>query len=100
MSLSKLRELVKDREAWRSAVHGVTKSQTQPSDWTTAILNQVQICDNEHNYESIDSSSHFSKCVLICVVPDEHLEVHDMSGVAGLSSRGQYAKIEQEASQG
>ena len=28
MSLSKLREMVKDREAWRAAVHGVTKSQT------------------------------------------------------------------------
>ena len=28
MSLSKLRELVKDREAWRATVHGVTKSQT------------------------------------------------------------------------
>ena len=28
MSLSKLREIVKDREAWRAAVHGVTKSRT------------------------------------------------------------------------
>jgi len=28
MSLSKLREIVKDREAWDAAVHGVTKSQT------------------------------------------------------------------------
>ena len=28
MSLSKLQEMVKDREAWRTAVHGVTKSQT------------------------------------------------------------------------
>ena len=34
MNLSKLRELVMDREAWPTAVHGVTKSQTRLSNWT------------------------------------------------------------------
>ena len=34
-SLSKLREILKDKEAWGAAIHGVTKSQTQLSDWTT-----------------------------------------------------------------
>ena len=42
MSLSKLRDMVKDREVWHAAVHGVGRSQTRLSDWaTTTILFKI-----------------------------------------------------------
>ena len=44
ISLSKLREMVKDREAWHAAVHGVTKSRTRLSDWTTATSRELEEC--------------------------------------------------------
>ena len=42
MSLSKLWEIVEDREAWRAVVHGVTKSQTQLNNTTSVI--QKSLC--------------------------------------------------------
>ena len=41
MSLSKLQEMVKDREAWCATVHGTAKSQTQLSNWTTTKCNMT-----------------------------------------------------------
>ena len=46
VSLSELRELVMDREAWRAAIHVVAKSRTQLSDWTNWLTDNISV----HSY--------------------------------------------------
>ena len=62
MSLSELRELVIDREAWRAAIHGVEKSWTRLSDWTElnrmnfkwwAFKRFLQLNCNLWNYQTV-----------------------------------------------
>ena len=48
MNLSKLRDIVKDREPWHAAVHGVAKSQMQLSNSTTTAA--IYICENIYTY--------------------------------------------------
>ena len=54
MSLSKRWELVMDRDAWRAAIHGVTKSQTRLSDWIKlnwAMSTPTSYCPSEYNLQ-------------------------------------------------
>ena len=59
MNLGKLWEMVRDREAWSSAVHGVTKSQTQLGDLTTTTVFGTE--RNFHRTLKIKTRSHIDK---------------------------------------
>ena len=75
MSLSKLREIVKDREAWPVAVHGVAKNRTQFSDWTTMVLTRKgrnweeysnsRKLEHPHLHQWIDPQQRISEAVEI-----------------------------------
>ena len=64
VSLSELHELVKDREAWRAAIHGVAKSATRLSDWTE--LNWTLLADDPDSHDGV--ITHLEPDILECEV--------------------------------
>ena len=62
MSLTKLRDMVKDREAWSPAVHGVAKSQTQLSKWVDYLY--LCLCTAKINFITAEYVSDYFKLAL------------------------------------
>ena len=66
MSLSKLQELVIDREAWHASVHGIAKSRTRLSDWTELKVLCVVIFLNLSSLTFWKKNFHFFPCIRFC----------------------------------
>ena len=65
MSLSKLWELVMDREAWRTAVHGVAKSQARPNDCTELQTRKQPICPSIDEWIKKMQYTYTVKCFIV-----------------------------------
>ena len=68
LSLSKLQEMVREREAWRAAVHGVAKSPTQLRNWTMATTWWGDIAKRLEAFLSVISGGMFYEHASVCAI--------------------------------
>ena len=86
MSLSKLQEMVKDREAWHAAVHGVWKSRTRLSNWTELInvrLKKLSAsdCIKHFTYMYLSSQLLYEVVAIIISILDMRKQAQDNKGI-------------------
>ena len=89
MSLSELRELVMDREAWRAAIHGVEKSRTRLSDWSDLIwsIDEESTLWFQHSHGEPGLSKYFYQLLNVnkaCSLSWSKLSINDCIGLAPL----------------
>ena len=123
MGLSKFQEMMKDKETWHSIVHGVAKSQTQLSNWTTTgriqtVIFSVQLLSHVWRFASpwtdchmpgfpvstwsllkpmsielVMPTNHIVLCCHLLLLPSIFPSIRDQGLLKGVSSSHQVAKV-------